>query len=58
MMDLAKQGDVPASFAQDCLERALGLVDALPVMGKNHPIRQTTLRTIRSAVEGNRARMC
>ena len=58
MMALAKQGDVPARFAQDCLERALGLVDALATMAKNHPIRQTTLRTIRSAVEGNRARMC
>lgn len=58
MMALAKQGDVPARFAQDCLERAINLVDALPVMAKNHPIRQATLRTIRSAVEGNRARLC
>lgn len=57
MMDLAKQGDVPAGFAQDSLERALSLVDALPAMTKNHPICQTTLRTIRAAVEGNRARL-
>jgi serine/threonine-protein kinase HipA len=57
MVDLAKHGDVPVGFAQDCLERALSLVDLLPTMAKNHPIRQTTLRTIKSAVEGNRARL-
>lgn len=55
VLELAKQGDVPVGFAQDCLERALHLVDALAAMAKNHPIRQTTMRTIRSAVEGNRA---
>ena len=58
MMNLAKQGDVPVGFARDSLERALGLVDALATLAKNHPIRQPTSRTIRSAVEGNRARMC
>ena len=57
MMDLAKQGDVPVGFAQNSLERAISLVDELPTMAKNHPIRQTTLRTIRSAVEGHRARL-
>jgi len=57
MLELAKQGDVPVGFAQDCLERALNLVDALGAMAKNHPIRQTTIRTMRSAVEGNRARL-
>jgi len=57
MLALAKQGDVPVGFAQDCLERALHLVDALSEMAKNHPIRQTTLRTIRSAAEANRARL-
>ena len=57
MVDLAKHGDVPVGFAQDCLERALSLVDLLPTMAKNHPIRQTTLRTIKSAVEGNRVRL-
>jgi serine/threonine-protein kinase HipA len=50
MLELAKQGDVPARFAQDSLERALGLVDALATMAKNHPIRQTTLRAIRATV--------
>ena len=58
MMDLARQGDVPVGFAQNSLERAISLVDALPAMAKNHPIRQTTLRTIRSVVDGNRARLC
>lgn len=57
MLELAKQGDVPLGFAQDCLERALSLVDGLPTIAKNHPIRQATMRTIRSAVEGNRARL-
>lgn len=57
MMDLAKQGDVPVGFAQNSLERAISLVDALATMAKNHPIRQATLRTIRSAVEGHRARL-
>ena len=57
MLELAKQGDVPVGFAQDCLERALNLVDALGAMAKNHPIRQTTIRTMRSTVEGNRARL-
>lgn len=57
MMDLAKQGDVPVGFAENSLERAISLVDELPMMAKNHLIRQTTLRTIRSAVEGNRARL-
>jgi len=57
MLELAKQGDVPLGFAQDCLERALSLVDELPTIAKKHPIRQTTMRTIRSAVEGNRARL-
>lgn len=57
MLELAKQGDVPARFAQDSLERALGLVDALATMAKNHPIRQTTLRAIRATVEDNRERL-
>lgn len=57
MMDLARQGDVPLRFAQDSVERALSLVDALATMAKNHPIRQTTLRTIRATVEGNRSRL-
>ena len=57
MMDLAKQGGVPMAFAQDSLERALSLVDVLPAMAKNHPIRQASLRMIVSAVEGNRERL-
>lgn len=57
MLNLAKQGDVPTKFAQDCLERALHLVDALLTIAKNHPIRQSTLRTIRATVEGNRSRL-
>jgi hypothetical protein len=57
MMDLATQGDVPVGFAQNSLERAISLVEELPTMAKNHPIRQTTLRTIRSAVEDHRTRL-
>lgn len=57
MLELAKQGDVPVGFAQECLERALALVDKLATMAKNHSIRQTTMRAIRSAVEGNRDRL-
>ena len=58
LMDLARQGGVPLGFAQDSLERAISLVDELPAMAKSHSIRQARLRTIRSAVEDNRARLC
>lgn len=54
MLELAKQGDVPMGFAHESLERALTLVDSLTTMAKNHPIRQTTMRTIRTAAESNR----
>lgn len=57
ILELAKQGDVPLGFAQDCLDRTLSLVDELPTIAKNHPIRQATMRTIRSAVEGNREQL-
>lgn len=51
------KGGVPVAFAQDSLERALSLVDAPSAMAKNHPIRQSSLRIITSAVEGNRERL-
>jgi len=45
------------AFAQDSLEHAISMVDELPTLAKNHPIRQTTFRTIQSAVEGNREQL-
>ena len=57
LVELAKKGDVDVVFAQAFLEEALALVDELPARAHSHPIRASTLKTIRASVEANRKRL-
>lgn len=57
LLELARQGDVPAGFAQACLARALALADELPARFQAHDIRPATRKTIRTAVETLRSHL-
>lgn len=58
LLELARQGAVDVGMAQACLDRALVLVDELPVRAQAHPIRGQTLRRIQASVAAHRGTRC